>query len=100
MHLKCRDLKCLVRSTAILTAILKIGSYQRRVLAPEDRDVNCGPVLPSDLGLQRQRYVNGAVGHDDSTGAGTREQHSWRGLIYLVGETRQRGKQAPHIVQN
>lgn len=68
-------LKCLVRSIAILTAILKIGSHQRGVLAPKDRDVNCGPVFPRDLGLQGQRYVNGAVGSDDSTGVGSKEQH-------------------------
>lgn len=60
------------------------------VLAPEDRDVNRGRVFPRDLGLQDQRYVDGALGRDDSIGGGTREQHSGRVLIYLVGETSQR----------
>lgn len=70
------------------------------VLAPEDRDVNRGPVLPGDLGLQDQRDVDGALWRDDSIGVGTREQHSGRVLIYLVGETSQRDQQAPGGVYN
>lgn len=83
---------------AIITTILKIGSHHRGVLAPEGRDVHCGPVLPKDLGLQGQRYVNGAVGGDDPTGGGTRQQHSWCILIYLVGQRSQKDKQAPGSV--
>lgn len=75
--------------------ILKTVSHHRVVLAPEDRDVNRGPVFPSDLGLQDQRYVDGALGRDDSIGAGTREQHSGRVLVYLVGETSQRDNKPP-----
>ena len=49
-------------------------------------------MFPGHLGLQGQGYVNGALGRDDSTGAGTREQHSGRVLTHLVEETSERDK--------
>lgn len=85
----------MVGSTVILTAILKTDSYHRGVLAPEGRDINCGSVLPSDLGLQGQRYMNGAAWRDDSRRPGAGEQHGGRVLTHLVGETSQRNEQAP-----
>lgn len=47
-------------------------------------------MLPGDLGLQDQRDVDGAVGRNDPVGVGTREQHSGRVLMHLVGEISQR----------
>lgn len=84
----------------IITTILKTGSYHRRVLAPEDGDVNYGLAFPRDLGLQGQRDVNGAVGGDYPTGGGTREQYGRQVLIYLVGEKSQSDKQAWGTVWN
>lgn len=79
---------CLTRSTAMKILVLKTGSHHRRVQAPKDGDVDCGPVFSSDLGLQAQWQVHSAVGVDDPTGVGAAKQHSRRVLTHLGRQAR------------